>query len=250
VLVAGLAIACPTAARMIPRAERGAVALMAGSPTGLDHPTLVAKGQPAWNETFHPTYTVRLIDEVPTRIRPNAPALPAGTVLYGFNLPSGLAFCPPINYRAGIPDVQCLRDIDGDGTFDGGYVTDWPSSHARVLPELLMELVAVHKARYETVEPTGAMSVPGAVIFDGFKHGKPAFRVRVEDQMIDGDDLCEPVAETGVCSVFGVSLRVVPQGSGVLITLVDAASQRGLDIVTTQGPDIPGFPKPRSGQGQ
>jgi hypothetical protein len=249
-LASALVSTSPAWARMIPRAERGAVALVADvGPEGLSQPVLVAKGQVAWTERFHPQYTVQLVDDVPRRIRPGAPALAAGTILYGFNLPSGLAFCPPINFRSGVPDVQCLRDIDGDGTFDGGYVTDWPTGHSRILPELLMELVPVHKVRYRVVEPDAAMMVPGAMVFDGFRRGKAVFKVRIEDETLPNDEACEPLPD-GECRVLNVTLKVTAQGQQAAIALVRASSVRGLSIITTEGPDIPGFPKPRSGQGQ
>lgn len=252
-VAAGLALclADGAAAKMVPRAEKGAILLLAeAAPAGLDQPVVVARGDVAWTETYHPQQAVRLLSPAAKRVRPTLPGLAVGTVLFAYQLPSGVAYCPRADFHAASPDIQCLRDFDDDGTFDGGYAVEWQGGHSGVLPEVLESLVAIPKVRYVQIDAAGEMPTPARVTFEGFEKGQAQFLVRVEQEPLDTKETCRPTAD-GDCEVLGLTLHVTPSGAGARIALVSAAAGRGINVITSGGPDISGFDRhPRSGNGQ
>lgn len=229
-----LGLAAPAVAELVARAEKGSVPLVAAAPVGLEAPVVVQPGGVAWRETYRPLENVRLLDEVPARVRPGTRGVAAGTVLYGYRLKGGFAFCPPTDYRASVREVQCFRDFDNDGRFDGAYVSDMRDMKSRVIAAFLHELAPTNKQRYEAVDIAQAAPVPASVIFRGVKKGQALFGLRIEDDDLDNPMLCDLGADA--CSVAGLRLRVTPEGEGVRIELLSAAAQRRLDVILTGGP--------------
>ncbi|MDO9336842.1 MAG: hypothetical protein Q7T61_10610 [Caulobacter sp.] len=234
VLVAIAALATPASAALVPRAEQGSVPFVVGAPEGLAAPVVVRAGDVAWRETYRPFMNVRLLDEVPARKRPSTKAVAAGTVLYGYRLSGGYAFCPPTNYRAGVREVQCLRDFNDDGRFDGVYVTDARNMKSRTIAAFLHELTSTRLQRYEAIDVAQAAPIPAAVIFKGVSKGQATFVIRVEDDQLDSTHGCLLGADS--CDLWGLSLKVTSEGEGVRIELLGADSERGVEVILTGGP--------------
>ena len=194
-------------AQKIKRADNGAVTLIAHGFTPSTSPLNLVKGDVAWTETVSPAYLVRTTDPRPARVRPNTAAIESGTVLLGLSIDSGMAFCPPIDFEAHTPRVQCLQDLDGDGTFDAAYVTKQYSMDTQFLSVWIHNLAGLNsKVGYEPVNnandgPSGTIEVR----FDGVRRSKPSFRLYVENERIDDRLYCQPLTET-TCQIMGVTL--------------------------------------------
>jgi hypothetical protein len=236
----------PAAAQMIPRAEKGAVPLIAAGDLPTGHVAVVGKGEAAWTERYHPAKAARLLDEAPARARPaGLRGVAAGTVLFGYQLRGGYAYCPRLDYSAARRDVQCFRDLDGDGTFDAGYVTDLRGLDSQVLAAFVHLLQPVRKLRYETVDPEQSFIVESRWLYDGVRDGKPSFRVSIDQDVLPTRRFCEP-ADDGVCVVAGRRLSVSAEGQKTRIELLPGSVQTSLNVYMVGGPSIPSQ-KPKSG---
>mgnify|MGYP001809712941 CR=1 FL=1 len=235
VLLALLGLAAPLAgaeAKVVPSAEQGSVPLLAEKPFGLESAVVVEPGGIAWREKLWPEKNVRLLDAVENRVRPPAPAVPAGTALFGYQLSSGVAYCAAADLSRATARAQCFRDFDQDGRFDGGYVTDWESTGSRYLAGYLHALGPAGKIRYERVAVGAVPGVDGHFSFVGFRKGQAQFRLSVEDSAMDNTVPCQPAAP-GTCQVGGLTLKVEPQGDAARITLVAVADVRQIQITMT-----------------
>lgn len=233
------AVAAPAlAGKKVPSAEQGAVPLLAEAPRGLEAPVTVRPGQVAWRETFRPARNVRLLDAAPERKRPAAQAVPAGTLLFGYRLGSGVAYCPPGDLSRGVISVQCFRDFNQDGRFEGGYVTEYTETGSRYMAGSVHALGAAGNMRYERIAMADAAPIDGAYRFDGFKGQTPLFRLLIDGIQLDKPDPCRPVDE-GVCQLAGLTLKVEPQGEAVRIALLEASSDRPFQI-NMYGLSLPG----------
>lgn len=199
--------ALDAAAQKIKRADNGAVTLIAHGFTPSTSTLTLTKGDAAWTETVSPAYLVRTTDPRPARVRPNTAAIESGTVLLGLSIQSGMAFCPPIDFEAHTARVQCLQDLDGDGTFDAAYVTKQYSVDTQFLSVWIHKLAGLNsKVGYEPVAdakegPSGMIEVR----FDGVRKSKPSFRLYVENERVDERLYCEPLSDT-TCQIMGVTL--------------------------------------------
>lgn len=194
-------------AQMIRRADNGAVTLIAHGFEPPANSLVLKKGDVAWTETVSPAHLVRTTDTRPERKRPNTAAIEAGTVLFGMNIQSGMAYCPPINYQANTARVQCLQDLDDDGKFDAAYVTKQYSIDTQFLSVWIHDLAGLNsKVGYEPVQDT-AQGPSGQIElrFDGIRKSKPSFRLYVENERIDDRVYCTPLTDT-TCAMMGVRL--------------------------------------------
>jgi hypothetical protein len=247
---AWLTLSGDAAARLIPRAEKGGVTLIVGAPEGLARPIVVKKGDIAWTQTVRPRFAVRLLQAAAPWSRPNLPGLPEGAILFGWSLPSGMAYCPAIDYRSAVPDVQCLRDLDEDRTFDAGYVMEWRGHKSRLFAGVLDDLNPVPHVRYERVPSAVAPQATVSLRFDGFNHGVAVFAIQLEGEWLQPSYRCSPAAD-GLCKVLGLALRVTPQGEDATIELAGVSDPSDLTVIMAGGPDIAGFDKPsRPGHAQ
>ena len=239
VLTSALAVGAPAhAGKKVPSAEQGAVSLMAGAPLGLEASPTVQPGDIAWRETFRPERNVRLLDAAPDRIRPAAPGVPAGAVLFGYRLGSGVAYCPAGDLSRGVVSMQCFRDFNRDGKFEGGYVTEYLDTGSRYLAGSVHALGSIGGLSYERVDWTEAAPIDGAYHFAGFKGGQPRFRLVLDNVRTDVLHVCQPVSD-GACQVAGLTLKVEPQGDGARITLLSASPDRQIQI-NMYGLSLPG----------
>jgi hypothetical protein len=214
-----LSLAPTAVAQKIPRAEQGSVPLAFDDFQHGSATVVVKPGETAWTESIRAANAVRLIDPVVERTRPKVGGVPAGTVLFGYRLSTGIAFCAPIDLAKVNRDVQCVRDLDGDGTFDGTYITNDRGADSRYFSSFLKSLTATKKARYEPASSADLAPAAARVVFTGLKNGAPRFNV-----FIDQDKMKEPfecrVQAPGVCQVLGVRFAYGPaEGSKDSVTL-------------------------------
>ena len=219
VLAVALALAPAAAAQKIARAEQGSVPL-AFDDFKHGHTTVVVKpGEAAWTETIRAAKAVRLLEPVVERTRPKVAAVPAGTVLYGYQLSGGMAYCAPIDLTKINRDVQCVRDLDGDGTFDGSYITSDEGADSRYFSSFLKSLTATKKARYEPAAHTDLTPAAARIVYAGMKNGAPRFSLFIDNDKLDELFDCE-IQKPGVCDILGVRLAYGPaEGSKDSITL-------------------------------
>jgi len=231
---AALLIATPAVAEIVARREAGSIEFSLSQPAGLEAPRLVQVGESAWTETLAPRHLVRLTADSAERIRHGAtPGVTAGTLMFGYTLSSGMAYCPPLAFGPGSQRVQCLRDFDADGTFDGSYVTPRRGQDSVLLVGELSGLTPMPKVGYEPADLSEAPRVPVHVIFQGWEDGQARFRMRVEQEWTLTTRSCAPESEN-VCSVFGVSVRATPAENGAAhIEFVSAAEDRNITVVFT-----------------
>lgn len=225
-----LAIGGTASAALVRSAEHGSVPLVSDAPQGLDAGVVVRPGEVAWRETMRPALNVRLTSAADARSIPGKTAgVPAGTVLFGYKLQGGVAYCPVVHYRAPVPKVQCFRDLDGDDRFDGGYVSNMDGMRSQVIAGYVQRLVAIPKVSYEPVTVAEATPIGAAFIYKGVKGGRHVFLPRIEDENLDDTMACEPVS-AAACEIFGLKLEITPQDAGVRIVLLSVRSPRGFQV--------------------
>jgi hypothetical protein len=227
-------ILAPTAdAQKIRSAEQGSVPLVLDPFTHERSVVTVKPGDTAWTEAVRPTKVVRLVDAAPPRIRPgNIDGVPAGAILFGYRLSTGFAYCPQIDTARPNTRVQCFRDLDGDGTFDGGYVTNDTSADSRYFSSFLQGLVSVAKRRYEPAASADLPPAPVRVVYAGLKKGAPRFNLFMETDKMDTTLDCV-IQHPGVCDVLGVRIAFAATAEpkdAVTLAFEGAAQNRTFDV--------------------
>jgi hypothetical protein len=222
-------LAAPASAQMVSRSEDGAVRYQLGQPVGLEAPVEVSRGDAVWAEYIRPAHVVRTTTAGADRPGEHrAPGVPEGSILFAYTLRGGFAYCPLV-----APDahrVQCYRDFDGDGTFEGSYVTISRHLDAMVFPGGLRGLTGMPRVSYVQANVEDAPVVNGQVVFVGFQRGAPRFRIRVEEEFMQDAAPCT-LDDNAQCTVYGVRLRVLALGGDrARIELIGAAPQRSLTV--------------------
>jgi hypothetical protein len=220
-LMAGL-IAAPALAQKIPSAEQGEVAFRVLVPenSAFETPLALDPGQDALRFEVRPDHGVRLTADVPKRLRPKGDPIAAGTVLFGVDLSSGRAYCAPIDRTKGVPKTQCLRDLDRDGDFDASYGAETRGSGSRYFASLLRGLSAASAAPYDAVDDTLLEAVPLTLVYRGVAEEGIAFKVRIEDDVLDNVIDCRVGEVLGECRFAGG--RISYRQDGRSITIEDA----------------------------
>jgi hypothetical protein len=216
---------------MVPRAEDGEVRYLLGEPEGLHSVIEVGRDEVAWIETLRPTQLVRLTASGIDRVRPGrAPGLQAGDILFGYELSTGFAYCPVRPTNSDLQRVQCYRDFNDDGAFEGTYVTLPRGFRSMMLPGGVRSLAAMPPVTYELADASAAPTGSASTVFAGWRDGRARFRMRVDEEWLDDPFVCEPDG-AGVCSVLGLNLRVTElPDSKARIELVAAQSDRALRV--------------------
>lgn len=233
-LVATLAPAA--AAQKISRAEEGSVPLVLDAFAHAHKTVTVKPGDTAWTESVRAEKAVRLIDAAAERSRPKAVGVPAGTILFGYQLSSGMAYCAPIDLAKVNTDVQCLRDLDGDGTFDAGYMTNDTGADSRYFSSFLKSLVAIPKTRYEPATNADLAAAPSRIVYSGMKNGSPRFTMFVDKDKLDKPLDCK-IVEPGICEVLGVRLTYGAAAGvkgGTTLAFVAADTDRSYSVYDPQ----------------
>lgn len=195
-------------AQMIKRADKGAVHVVLFDPPEPGEMQAFERDDTVWSEPFEPAHFARLKTDVPYRIRPNTPAVPAGTLLFGIDIQSGRVFCPVIPYEAPVSRVQCFQDLNDDRIFDAGYHTDQRGFDSQFLSAWVRGLqgFASGGPAYEFEStPEDRPQGTARFVFKGFRDDYPSFDVYFEDERLDERIACEPLSETR-CTVFGYPL--------------------------------------------
>ncbi len=228
--LAALAVALPCAAEPVARDEAGTVEFQLREPQGFAERASINPGDAVWADMLRPAHLVRLTGDGVERVRPGrTPGSPAGTLLYGYNLSSGMAYCPPLTRGDNAQRVQCLRDFDADGTFDGSYVSRSRRSDAAILFGELQGLSPMPKVGYEPADAAEAQEFLAQMVFLGWRDGAARFRYRIEDEWMPAEAPCTPSAG-GVCEVMGLTLHIVQQGDGAQIALLGQAPRRSVIV--------------------
>lgn len=231
-LIVALAMAPTAAAQKIPRAEQGSVPLVLDEFVHARATVTVRLGETAWTETVRAEKVVRLVDAAVERTRPKVDGIPAGTVLFGYRLSTGFAYCAPIDLAKVNRDVQCLRDLDGDGTFDASYITNDKGADSRYFSSFLKTLIAIPKTRYEAAENSELPPAAARVVFTGVKNGAPRFNLFIDRDRLDNTLECR-VRQAGVCDVLGVRIAFAPAAEpkgAMTLAFEGAARERVFDI--------------------
>jgi hypothetical protein len=221
-------------AQMVARAEHGAIPLTL-EPIEAAAPITVERGERVFDERLTPYTVVQLTEDAPERRRPGPlDGGAAGDLLYGVQLASGYAYCQRIAYDEPRRRVQCYRDFDDDGTFDGGYVTEHDGFASQVIPSILRGLTGIPKTAYAPAEPAEFGSVEGFWTFHSWRRGKPHFYLHVDDERLSDPTACEPVeGNPEICELAGLALRInETNDGGATIAIAGQAPQRVLMIVT------------------
>ncbi len=211
---------CPQGhAQKIPCAESGTIEFQfdpVATPSALVD---VKKGGVAWDESARPAQIVRLLDDAPARIRPaKTAAVPSQTLLFGYKLSTGMAFCAPISADVRNGRVQCFRDLDADGAFDAGYVTRSRKSGSQYISAYVQGIASVAKFRFEPASPELVEPAELRVVFRGMKDGAPTFRVEIDDFRLIETNRCEPVSP-GTCRFLGREVSYSPgEGSQIRVS--------------------------------
>ena len=224
----------PADSQMIRRAENAVVELMVLPPEDVASGA-VRSGDTLWVERSFPVYVARLIDEAPERTRPRRGApLEAGTVLFGLSVTNGVAYCPPIDFDAPVRRVQCFRDLDDNGTFDGRYLTRSYGIDSQYLAAFVHALDRAPQIAYERQQPTPDMATNGRIVLDGFRRGEPSFRRYLDDERLDSRFSCETVdSAAGTCRLLGALIRITRQGNdSISFEIVDVPEVRYLGVET------------------
>lgn len=192
----------------------------------------------AWTEAARPAMAVKLLDASIKRSRPIVEGVPAGTLLFGYRLSTGYAYCPPLDIDRPTRDVQCYRDLDGDGTFDGGYVTGERDADNPYFSSFLKALMAVPKYRYEEAPATLLPPAPVRMVFAEMKNGAPRFRMYVGRDALKGHVECLPV-DADTCDALGVRMSFAPSTDvkgATTFTFEGAAADRVFDLSNFSNP--------------
>ena len=148
-----------------------------------------------------------------------------------------------------VPEVQCLRDLDGDRTFDGCYVGETRGLRSHFLLALVSDLGACGKHRYEPIDWDAKDAVAASLMFKGFKKGVPLFAIRLEDESLEGVDACAPDRDDGSCTIAGLRLKVTPEGDKARIALVSVDHDYAFAVFSAGGPDLPDLRRLRADAG-
>lgn len=226
-------------AQQVPMSEYGAVPLTLSQPEGLETSLEVQRGDVVWRDSLQPALAARALEESPVRRRPGPlDGAQPGDLLFGVQLSSGIAYCPPIDFDAPTRRVQCYRDFDADGTWDGAYYTRHDSFRSQIVPSRLRGLTAIRKTRFEIADPTQLLSVASEWRFRNWRGGVAQFDYIIEEDR-SGDPMpCVTFEGAGAnqCIIADLLLEVVPIGNdGARITLLASAPDRRLTIIT-RGP--------------
>lgn len=241
IAAAFLFAAVPAHAQLVSRAEDGTVEYLLGAPAGLDAPVEVARGDTAWTEQLRPAHVVRLTSSGADRNRPVfVPGVQEGEIVFAYQLRTGVAYCPARPPGVNVRRVQCYRDFDDDGDFDGGYVTTGQTIQATILPGGLHGLIAIPPVTYEPADAADGPQSTAEIVFAGWRNDRARFRVRVEREMVDDFYVCEPRPE-GLCEVLQLMLRIteLPQ-QRARIELAGASEPRSMSICFDT--EVPGDP--------
>lgn len=235
-LILAIALAPAASAQKLRSAEEGSVPLRFGAFAPAQTTITAKPGDTLWTETVNPAWAVKLLDPTQKRTHPIVEGVPAETLLFGYRLSSGYAYCPPLDVNRPTRDVQCYRDVDNDGKFDGGYVTGEQDADTPYFSSFLKALAPVPKYRYEPAHGSLLPAAPAHVVFADMKNGVPRFKLHVgKDPMRNLVD-CE-IVSPGVCDALGVRMNFAAAANGaVTFTFEGSASDRVFDIMNHTNP--------------
>jgi len=206
----------------IPNEERGRMEFRLEARERVDV-RVARRGDVAWTEALVFPDVVRLGHEVMERARPgNARPIPSGEILVAYQLSTGTAYCPFFNLNpTHVRRIQCLRDFDGDGTFEGSYVGESARAGFEGIPWRVFAPVPLGRVPYERIAESDAPRFDAEFTFEGMRDGVAIFGLRTSG--FGRTNLaCVPEVEGDMCVVRGARVRVRIEGEGASIIALDA----------------------------
>lgn len=142
--------------------------------------------------------TARLkVDTIPRR-GSYPKSVPAGTVLFEVQLDNGVGYCTPLLPDQGLRRAQCFRDINKDGTFDAGYITDYIDRGLRIYGARLQGLSPIPQTPYEVTPGDLIPSEPADVVLKSifgntikFDYKLNGIRLTDEECKLNSEEPCE-----------------------------------------------------------
>jgi hypothetical protein len=191
-VIAALLFGATCWAEKIPRQDNGVLDLTFGPPQSVAVGAL-QPGETAWQAMATTGDLVRMKVDAPARIRPGRTEGPkTGEVLFGLGLRSGgKVYCPFLDIAKAVRRVQCLRDIDGDFTFDGAYITENQTARSGFGTGWVGGLTPVRKLAYEAAPAASSPSEAAEFRFRGWTPQGPTFRLILGRDRPRGTFQCE-----------------------------------------------------------
>ncbi|MCE2889562.1 MAG: hypothetical protein ACK5XZ_10610 [Hyphomonadaceae bacterium] len=138
----------------------------------------------------HVTNTARLkINTIPRR-GSYPQSVPAGTILFEVQLDNGVGYCTPVLPDQGLRRAQCFRDINKDGTFDAGYITESIDRGLRIYSARLQGLSPIPQTPYEVTPGDLIPSEPADVVLKIISGNKIKFDYKLNGIRLTGEE-CE-----------------------------------------------------------
>jgi hypothetical protein len=162
------------------------------------------------------TQTARLKVDTLSRRGSYPKSVPAGTILFQVQLDNGVAFCAPLLPDQGVRRTQCFRDLNNDGTFDAGYVTDYIDRGLRIYGGRLQGLAPIPQTPYDLTPGDLIASEPADVVVRSIFGNRVKFDYKLngvklteKECQIDGDKPCRLLSQTYLFEVQSGGIKII-----------------------------------------
>ena len=168
------------------------------------------------------TQTARLKVDTLSRRGSYPKSVPAGTILFQVQLDNGVGFCTPLLPDQGVRRTQCFRDLNNDGTFDAGYITDYIDRGLRIYGGRLQGLSPIPQTPYELAPGDLIPSEPADVVLRNVFGNTITF-----DYKLNGVKLTEKACKLNSkepCMILNQAYFFEQQANGLKIVAQDELS--------------------------
>ena len=142
--------------------------------------------------------------------------MPAGTILFQVQLDNGVGYCTPLLPDQGVRRAQCFRDINKDGTFDAGYVTDYIDRGLRIYGARLQGLSPIPQTPYEVTPGDLIPSEPADVVLRSifrntikFEYKLNGVKLSEKECQIVGDKPCRILDQTYLFEIQSGGIKII-----------------------------------------
>ncbi len=162
------------------------------------------------------TQTARLKVDTISRRGSYPKSVPAGTILFQVQLDNGVGYCTPLLPDQGVRRAQCFRDINTDGTFDAGYVTDYINRGSRIYGARLQGLSPIPQTPYEPTPGDLIPSEPADVVLRSifgntikFDYKLNGVKLSEKECQIDGDKPCRILGQAYLFEIQSGGIKII-----------------------------------------
>jgi hypothetical protein len=162
------------------------------------------------------TQTARLKVDTLSRRGSYPKSVPAGTILFQVQLDNGVGFCTPLLPDQGVRRTQCFRDLNNDGTFDAGYITDYIDRGQRIYGGRLQGLSPIPQTPYELTPGDLIPAEPADVVVRSISGNTVKFDYKLngvklteKECQIDGTKPCQLLSQTYLFEVQSGGIKIV-----------------------------------------